>query len=767
MRTPAIVTTKRLCTRGASLLLALGAVAGCGGPSDVDGITTKRSALAPGDALAYASVLEAPVSAVSWAPQRIDLFTRALDDSLQIKSFVTDSWVPGTLTFNPLGGTLVGSPSVVSWGTDRLDIFGRGTDGQLYTKAWTGTTWVPSTLGWISLSRPAAGVDLAVKPAAVSWGSNRIDILAGGSDHMLYIKSWTGTEWFPAPAADWNQLGGPFLGAPEVVSWGSGRLDILVRNNDGSLSLKSWTGTAWAPSTSGFADMGAPAGASIVAQPSIESWAANRLDMFVAATDGQVYIKSWTGSQWVPSQTGWNPLGAPPGGIVGAPKAISWGPDRLDIFARGRNDGQLYIKSWTGSAGGWVPAQTADWNPLGAPPGGAVAQPPEVVSWAADRLDIFVTGIDGQLYTKSWAGSTVGWVPSQTGWNPLGGPISTSDVDMLPFWTTTTMYDESVMMVPAAGGVLSAKLLSPATEILSVRSLSRGAEYVRDIDWKNNGDTLTLTATSRAPSMLSMPKTDNRGWDGEIKAYHQNQLAVTYRHAVSNWGVPVPALTTRLPRTLSALNAHNPLKVVYYGDSITAGYSASGFPGTSGSLAPYMEPWPNQLTKRLRARYGSDVTASNSALPGTTSEWGLQNIHTRVTDLHPDLVVIAFGMNDGLLPPNGTNIPAATFQDYVRGMINAVRAGTDGHQGNPNAEFILVSTMLPNPQTYAGSQAAYAQRLKELAGTGVEVVDVTAAHSALLTKKAYVDMTGNGINHPNDFLGRWYAQLLAAVLGAI
>jgi hypothetical protein len=78
---------------------------------------------------------------------------------------------------------------------------------------------------------------------------------------------------------------------------------------------------------------------------------------------------------------------------------------------------------------------------------------------------------------------------------------------------------------------------------------------------------------------------------------------------------------------------------------------------------------------------------------------------------------------------------------------------------------MLPNVTLGDPQ----HQRDYVPKLVELASTmsGVAFVDVTTAHDKLLAKKAYVDMTGNGVNHPNDFLGRWYAQLIAALLGAI
>ena len=43
---------------------------------------------------------------------------------------------------------------------------------------------------------------------------------------------------------------------------------------------------------------------------------------------------------------------------------------------------------------------------------------------------------------------------------------------------------------------------------------------------------------------------------------------------------------------------------------------------------------------------------------------------------------------------------------------------------------------------------------------------MTGMHHALLKRKLFRDMTGNNVNHPNDFLARVYAQTILAVLEA-
>ena len=87
---------------------------------------------------------------------------------------------------------------------------------------------------------------------------------------------------------------------------------------------------------------------------------------------------------------------------------------------------------------------------------------------------------------------------------------------------------------------------------------------------------------------------------------------------------------------------------------------------------------------------------------------------------------------------------------------------------NPETEFILVSTTLPNPQSKWSKHQleTFQPALEEIAKekNGVVVAPMTEIHKYLLSKKRYSDMSGNGINHPNDFLVRIYAQTLSELL---
>src|SRR6185312_13751448 len=85
----------------------------------------------------------------------------------------------------------------------------------------------------------------------------------------------------------------------------------------------------------------------------------------------------------------------------------------------------------------------------------------------------------------------------------------------------------------------------------------------------------------------------------------------------------------------------------------------------------------------------------------------------------------------------------------------------------PETEFILVASMLGNRDWIALKTELfpeYLAALKKLSGPGIAVADVTSIWTEFIRLKKDWDQTGNGVNHPNDFGHRVYAQVLSALL---
>ena len=207
----------------------------------------------------------------------------------------------------------------------------------------------------------------------------------------------------------------------------------------------------------------------------------------------------------------------------------------------------------------------------------------------------------------------------------------------------------------------------------------------------------------------------------------------------------------RSQRPIAKLRAKQPITLMLCGDSISAGANASLL-----TKAPPGCPDYGKLTAlALEHHFGSKVTFINHAVGGWTSGNGLQQAKDQhIGKAKPDLVIIAFGMND-VFQRN-----VALYEANIRGLMEAIRADA------PDAEFILVASMLGNAEWGMPMEQfpLYRDALAKLCGPGVVLADMTSMWEALLKRKTFYDLTGNGVNHPNDFGHCVYAQSLLALL---
>ena len=339
-----------------------------------------------------------------------------------------------------------------------------------------------------------------------------------------------------------------------------------------------------------------------------------------------------------------------------------------------------------------------------------------------------------------------------------------------PFWSSDTVVRESLLFVkPSESSLATAKLFFVPDEIVAVHSATGEQVFQPKIDftWKPGSRELTLTAHSAIPSQTladlypkdapnnvpMMPKKAPPGLGPYMKwaeghVFHDLQVEVTYRHK-DKWPTPIPASGAgQLSRTRALLKAKKPIKMVVLGDSISAGYNASAMT----QVKPGTPPYPELVAAGLESVFGSTVTLVNLSVGGMGVGWGVQRAPA-VVEEKPDLVVIAFGMND-------TTMARAEWAEAVKKLVDTVR------QGAPEAEFILVSPMCGNPQWEKMRDEAFLEfraSLGALKGPGIAVADVTSIWLELAKRKPYWDYTGNGLNHPNDFGHRLYAQVILAL----
>ncbi len=291
-----------------------------------------------------------------------------------------------------------GGGNTSSWSPGKLDLFIQGTNvsgPNMWYKSFS------SDVGWSDyLQDPPMDESVRVTSqiSAVSWEPGRIDIFARSEDATLihkYYRQYFG--W-----SSWEDLGGCIIDAPSVSSWAANRLDIFVQgcNETGpNMYHKWWNNGSW------YGWEAVPnLNARITSAPSAISWGPNRIDIFMRGEGGDL-IHNWYGGVW----HGIDSLG---GCIVGQPAVSAWGPGRLDVFVQGCDVvGANVWHRWYDNDrwGSW------ELNPQHN--NTRITSMVGAVSWSNHRFDIFARGTDGTLmhqwYDRSWGP-----------WESLGGGLA-------------------------------------------------------------------------------------------------------------------------------------------------------------------------------------------------------------------------------------------------------------------------------------------------------------------------------------------------------
>ncbi len=342
---------------------------------------------------------------------------------------------------------------------------------------------------------------------------------------------------------------------------------------------------------------------------------------------------------------------------------------------------------------------------------------------------------------------------------------------LMPFWETDVVDSESVLFIrDAETGVARASLLFPIKDVISVRDASGQTTYTEGIDYRYTPGATEIEVpadsriVTRAASDLRVPagsqpyRLTHRDGDGEIRfgaklEYHDMQTWITYSKADNSWPVRLASFDAQqLPRTIQTLQDSEPLQIVLLGDSISTGCNASGW--ANGD--PHQPAYPELLRLHLEAHYKADVELSNLSVGGTSTPWGV-TMMPKVIEQEPDLVILAFGMNDS------SGRSAADYRAQTETMIASARKAL------PEVEFVLVASMLGNRDWTTLKHDVfpkYRDELADLCQPGVALADMTSVWQEMLKRKRDHDLTGNGVNHPNDFGHRVYAQVISKLLVA-
>jgi hypothetical protein len=265
--------------------------------------------------------------------------------------------------------------------------------------------------------RDIGGVFPAGAPiTAVGRNPNQIDLFVTGLNGHVYTSSYTvGGDW-TGIGHKWKDIGGVFpAGAPiAAVSRNPNQIDLFITGHNGHVYTSFMAnGGPWSGEGDKWMDIGGvftPAAplAAIARKP-------NLIDVFVTGQNGHVYT-SWysDGNQWSGLGDKWLDIG----GVfpVAAPlSVIARNPSQLDVFVTGLN-GNVYTSfyvdggQWSGFGDKWIDIGGV-FNP---------GAPVAAISRNPNQIDLFITGQNGDVYT-SWYIDGQQWSGIGNKWTDIGG----------------------------------------------------------------------------------------------------------------------------------------------------------------------------------------------------------------------------------------------------------------------------------------------------------------------------------------------------------
>ncbi len=359
------------------------------------------------------------------------------------------------------------------------------------------------------------------------------------------------------------------------------------------------------------------------------------------------------------------------------------------------------------------------------------------------------------------------------------------DKFLYPIWNGSVSYAEAAFVREAEeGGIAPIKLLYPIEEIISVRNAALDVEYVRGVDYDvdSEGRLVILEGTSipvLAYDKYFFPMTDEEHAQNKLvtkfPAYNKHgygyiraeigvgkpgmsewTLAVTYKHSAKSVVSAPDTKRDAFERLITKLEAGEDIKIVATGDSITDGWSASGKNGVN--IPPYCPQYNVLIEQYIKNTYGVSVTQKNVGVSGSNTDGGKTKL-PEICAENPDLVIIAFGMNDGC------GRPVDSYIGNINTMVNTIKTEC------PSACIVVVGTCLPNDEVSWGPGAAnsllvyhkaYVPALAEAekSWTDAAFANVTTVNEEMFERKVYQDVAGSNSNHPNDYMHRIYAQVI-------
>lgn len=316
----------------------------------------------------------------------------------------------------PLQNRTTTVPTLAQDGTTpRLEVF-ENFSGVIYHK-WSddnGLLWS----SWQMLPQQV-GLLFVGTPAVVSPNAGRLIVFARDTTNAIYFQiynlgMWSGWGQFLAGGTALSVIGVPYtiVSDPALSSWGSGHLDLFFYGRDAS-------GATWllhnSGSTVGFALAMSRTfwvlgpGLTLQGNPAAVSWGPNRIDVFGWGPANELEHQ-WYDMSIDNSWHGWENKG---GVLTSSPTVTSAGSGWLHILVRNTANGLSFLQFAHGFWSSWV---NVDSNTMSSAP--AAADTP-------NTINVFAVDPNGNLVYNYWTDPAwVGWRVLQTPQNSAPAAVA-------------------------------------------------------------------------------------------------------------------------------------------------------------------------------------------------------------------------------------------------------------------------------------------------------------------------------------------------------
>ncbi|MGH9334124.1 MAG: hypothetical protein ACRD21_10280 [Vicinamibacteria bacterium] len=289
---------------------------------------------------------------------------------------------------------------------EHVDLFKIGFDGAVWSSWWHGEGDPEGWRPWFRI-HPQTVFAQEAPVTALARRSDHLDLFTTGFDGAVWSSWWNGDgggwrPWFPIHPQTVFRQDRPVV----AVAREPEHVDLFRVGFDGAVWSSWWHADAhgWRPWFQIHPETVFPVEARVTAL----ARRPDHLDLFVIGHDGAVW-SSW----WHADAEGWRPwFQIHPQTVFRHDQeiaAVAREPEHVDLFTVG-NDGAVWSSWWHGDGGGWRP-----WFQIHPQTRFALTSRVTAIARRPDHVDLFITGLDGAVWSSWWHADAQGWRP----WFPI------------------------------------------------------------------------------------------------------------------------------------------------------------------------------------------------------------------------------------------------------------------------------------------------------------------------------------------------------------